>query len=182
MVRLDVTVTHPAQPDLPDLPDLPDVVVRPATPDDVPLILTMIRELAQFERSLHEVQATEDLLRAHLFADAPLVFCHIAEDGGGPVGFALWFVNFSTWMGKHGIYLDDLYVRPAARGRGIGRRLLATLAAIALERGYDRVDWWVLDWNADAIRFYRTIGAVAMDEWTVQRLTGDALRAMAGHA
>jgi GNAT superfamily N-acetyltransferase len=139
----------------------------------------MIRELAEFERSLDEVEATDDRLRASLFAAAPLAFCHLAEVDGEPVAFALWFVNFSTWVGKHGIYLDDLYVRPAARGHGVGRQLLATLAAICVERGYDRLDWWVLDWNADAIRFYRSIGAVAMDEWTVQRLTGDALRAVA---
>ncbi len=159
-----------------------DVVIRPATVADVPLVLTMIRELAQFERSLHEVLATEELLRANLFAEQPMVFCHIALVGDEPVGFALWFVNFSTWVGKHGIYLDDLYVRQEARSRGIGRRLLATLAAICIERGYDRLDWWVLDWNADAIRFYRSIGAIAMDEWTVQRLTGDALRTVATSA
>jgi GNAT superfamily N-acetyltransferase len=159
-----------------------DVVIRPATVDDVPLVLEMIRELAEFERSLHEVRATEELLRANLFAESPMVFAHIAEVEGQPAGFALWFINFSTWTGKHGIYLDDLYVRPEARSRGIGRRLLATLAAVCVERGYDRLDWWVLDWNADAIRFYRTIGAVAMDEWTVQRLTGPALRAMADGA
>lgn len=156
-----------------------EVVIRPATPADVPVVLALIRELAQFERSLPEVVATEDLLRESLFAPTPMVFAHLAEDRGEVVGFAVWFVNFSTWVGRHGIYLDDLYVRPAARGRGIGRRLLATLAAICVERGYDRLDWWVLDWNADAIRFYRSIGAVAMDEWTVQRLSGDALRAMA---
>jgi GNAT superfamily N-acetyltransferase len=157
-----------------------DVVVRPAVPADVPLILVMIRELAEFERSLHEVQATEDLLTGNLFADQPAVFCHIAEVDGEPLGFALWFVNFSTWMGKHGIYLDDLYVRPAARGAGVGTALLKTLAAICVERGYDRLDWWVLDWNEKAIGFYRSIGAVAMDEWTVQRLTGEPLRRMAG--
>jgi GNAT superfamily N-acetyltransferase len=156
-----------------------EVAVRPAVPDDVPQILTMIRELAEFERSLHEVEATEDLLRASLFADQPAVFCHIAEVDGDVLGFALWFVNFSTWMGKHGIYLDDLYVRPQARGRGIGRALLAELATICVERGYDRLDWWVLDWNEKAIGFYRSIGAIGMDEWTVQRLTGDALRRMA---
>ncbi|MDQ1629826.1 MAG: hypothetical protein QOI54_3570 [Actinomycetota bacterium] len=155
------------------------IVIRPAVVEDVPLILAMVRELAQFERSLHEVRATEEMLRASLFAQQPAVFCHIAQDTDEPVGFALWFVNFSSWTGRHGIYLDDLYVRPAARNRGIGRRLLSTLAAICVERGYDRLDWWVLDWNADAIRFYRSIGATAMDEWTVQRLTGDALRAMA---
>jgi GNAT superfamily N-acetyltransferase len=156
-----------------------DVVVRPAMVEDVPVILEMIRELADFERSLHEVEATEELLRQNLFAEQPAVFCHIAEVAGEPLGFALWFVNFATWTGRHGIYLDDLYVRPQARGRGIGRALLSALAAICVERGYPRLDWWVLDWNERAIEFYRSIGAVAMDEWTVQRLTGDALRRMA---
>jgi GNAT superfamily N-acetyltransferase len=155
-------------------------VVRPAVRADVPLILTMIRELAEFERSLHEVQATEELLTQNLFADQPAVFCHIAEVDGDAVGFALWFINFSTWVGKHGIYLDDLYVRPATRGRGVGRALLATLARICVERGYDRLDWWVLDWNDKAIGFYRSIGALSMDEWTVQRLSGEPLRRMAG--
>jgi GNAT superfamily N-acetyltransferase len=155
-------------------------VVRPAQPTDVPLILTMIRELAEFERSLHEVQATEDLLAENLFADQPAVFCHVAEHNGEPVGFALWYVNFSTWVGKHGIYLDDLYVRPEARGAGVGSALLRALARICADRGYDRLDWWVLDWNEKAIGFYRSIDAVAMDEWTVQRLTGEPLRRMAG--
>jgi GNAT superfamily N-acetyltransferase len=157
-----------------------DVVVRPAVRTDVPLILAMIRELAEFERSLHEVQATEELLTANLFAEQPAVFCHIAEVDGEPLGFALWFVNFSTWVGKHGIYLDDLYVRPAARGSGVGTALLRALSRICVERGYDRLDWWVLDWNEKAIGFYRAIGAVGMDEWTVQRLTGEPLRRMAG--
>jgi GNAT superfamily N-acetyltransferase len=155
-------------------------VIRPATRADVPLILTMIRELAEFERSLHEVQATEELLTQNLFAEQPAVFCHIAEIDGEAVGFALWFVNFSTWVGKHGIYLDDLYVRPAARGGGVGTALLQTLARICVERGYDRLDWWVLDWNEKAIGFYQSIDAIAMDEWTVQRLTGEPLRRMAG--
>jgi GNAT superfamily N-acetyltransferase len=154
--------------------------VRPATRADVPLILTMIRELAEFERSLHEVQATEELLAQNLFAEQPAVFCHIAEIDGEAVGFALWFVNFSTWLGKHGIYLDDLYVRPAARGSGVGTSLLQTLARICVDRGYDRLDWWVLDWNEKAIGFYESIDAVAMDEWTVQRLAGEPLRRMAG--
>jgi GNAT superfamily N-acetyltransferase len=154
--------------------------VRPATRADVPLILSMIRELAEFERSLHEVQATEELLAQNLFAEQPAVFCHIGEIDGEAVGFALWFVNFSTWVGKHGIYLDDLYVRPAARGSGVGTSLLQTLARICVDRGYDRLDWWVLDWNERAIGFYRSIEAVAMDEWTVQRLTGEPLRRMAG--
>jgi GNAT superfamily N-acetyltransferase len=154
--------------------------VRPATRADVPLILTMIRELAEFERSLHEVRATEELLAQNLFAEQPAVFCHIAEIDGEAVGFALWFVNFSTWVGMHGIYLDDLYVRPAARGLGVGTSLLQTLARICVDRGYDRLDWWVLDWNERAIGFYRSIDAVAMDEWTVQRLAGEPLRRMAG--
>lgn len=155
------------------------VVVRAATIDDVPLILTMIRELAEFERSLHEVQASEVLLRESLFAEQPAVFCHIAEVDDQPLGFALWFINFSTWTGKHGIYLDDLYVRPEARGQGIGTALLRELAGICVARGFDRLDWWVLDWNQKASDFYRSIDAIAMDEWTVQRLTGDALRTMA---
>lgn len=159
-----------------------DILVRPALRTDVPLILTMIRELAEFERSLHEVLATEELLTQSLFADQPAVFCHIAEVNGEAVGFALWFINFSTWVGKHGIYLDDLYVRPATRGKGVGRAMLATLAGICVERGYNRLDWWVLDWNEKAIGFYESIGAIAMDEWTVQRLTGGPLRRMAGAA
>jgi len=163
-------------------PTTTGTVVRPATRDDVPLILTMIRELAEFERSLDEVQATEALLTENLFAEQPAVFCHIAELDGEAVGFALWFINFSTWVGKHGIYLDDLYVRPAARGTGVGTVLLQTLARICVDRGYDRLDWWVLDWNEKAIGFYRSIGAIAMDEWTVQRLTGEPLRRMAGIA
>jgi GNAT superfamily N-acetyltransferase len=154
------------------------IVVRAATVGDVPLILTMIRELAEFERSLHEVQATEALLRENLFGEQRAVFCHVAEVDGEPLGFALWFINFSSWRGKHGIYLDDLYVRPEARGRGIGTALLRELAGICLDRGYDRLEWWVLDWNQKAIDFYRSIDAIAMDEWTVQRLTGAALRAM----
>ncbi len=153
-------------------------VIRPAEPDDVPLILAMIRELADFERSLREVRATEDLLATHLFAETPQVFCHVAEVGGEPVGFAVWFVNFSTWVGRHGIYLDDLYVRPPARGKGVGTALLRALARICVHRGYDRLDWWVLDWNEQAIGVYQAIGAVPMDEWTVWRLHGEPLRAL----
>jgi GNAT superfamily N-acetyltransferase len=150
-------------------------LVRPARPDDVPVVLSLIRELADYERSLDSVQTTEADLLAVLFGDAPAAYCHVAEVGGAVAGFALWFLNFSTWVGSHGIYLEDLYVRPSARGTGVGNALLMTLIEIAAERGYGRVEWSVLDWNTDAQGFYRSIGAVPMDGWTVWRLDGDAL-------
>lgn len=150
-------------------------MIRPATPDDVPAILGMVRELAEYERARHEVRATEAQLRTALFGEHPAVYAHIAEDEetGEAVGFALWFLNFSTWLGTHGIYLEDLYVKPHTRGHG--RALLTRLAQIAAERGYGRVEWSVLDWNDPSIAFYKSLGAVPMDEWTVFRLTGDAL-------
>jgi GNAT superfamily N-acetyltransferase len=150
--------------------------VRPARPDDVPVVLSLIRELADYEHSLASVEATEPDLQAALFGDAPAAYCHVAEIAGEVVGFALWFLNFSTWVGSHGIYLEDLYVRPSARGTGLGRALLATLVEIARDRGYSRVEWSVLNWNVDAQGFYRSIGALPMDDWTVWRLDGDALR------
>ena len=155
------------------------VTIRPATAGDVPRIVELIRELADYERSLDQVTATEDDLHAALFAAQPAVFAHVAEAGREVVGFALWFLNFSTWLGRHGIYLEDLYVTPAMRGRGIGKTLLAELAATCVRRGYGRLEWWVLDWNAPAIGFYRSIGAEPMSEWTVQRLTGPALSRLA---
>jgi GNAT superfamily N-acetyltransferase len=162
--------------------------IRPATPDDVPEIFAMIRELAAYEKSSHEVQSNEGLLHASLFADEPAVWCSILEhqeSDGEPwlvAGFAIWFRNFFTWTAKHSIYLDDLYVREQYRGLGYGKALLQHLAAICVERGYPRLDWWVLDWNANAIAFYRRIGAIGMDEWTVNRLTGPALERLAsGH-
>jgi len=155
-------------------------VIRQAGPDDVPAIHRLIRELAEYERSLAEVTATEADLRASLFAGQPAVFAHVAELDGQIVGFALWFLNFSTWVGRHGIYLEDLYVMPEMRGSGIGHALLAELAAICVQRGYGRLEWWVLDWNSPAQGFYRSLGAMPMDEWTVHRLTGPALRALAG--
>ena len=154
-------------------------LIRPASPDDVPRILELIRELADYERSLDEVEATEDGLRAALFAASPAVFAHVAELDGEVVGFALWFLNFSTWLGKHGIYLEDLYVTPATRGRGLGKALLAELAAICEREGYGRLEWWVLDWNEPAIGFYRSIGAEPMSAWTVQRLSGRLLSDLA---
>ena len=153
--------------------------ITPATAADVPTILHLIRSLAEYERLSHEVVATEDSLHAALFGDRPGAECLIARAHGEPVGFALWFHNFSTWKGRRGLYLEDLYVTPAARGQGIGRALLIHLAGIAVERGCARFEWSVLDWNAPAIAFYRSLGAVAMDEWTVNRVTGDALRALA---
>ena len=157
-------------------------MIRAATPDDVPSIVELIRDLAEYERARHEVLVDEDMLRAALFAPAPAVYAHVAEADDEVVGFALWFLTFSTWLGRHGIYLEDLYVRPEHRGGGHGRALLATLAAIAVERGYGRVEWAVLDWNEPALSFYRSLGAGVMDEWTVHRLTGDALRSLAASA
>ncbi|KAA6214070.1 GNAT family N-acetyltransferase [Streptomyces albofaciens JCM 4342] len=155
-------------------------MIRTATVDDVPVIHTMIRELAAYEREPDAAKATEAQLREALFGEHPAVFALLAEDAGSPVGFALWFRNFSTWTGTHGVYLEDLYVRPEARGGGHGKALLAALAEICVERGYARFEWSVLDWNEPSIGFYRSIGAEPMDEWTVFRLTGDALRNLAG--
>jgi GNAT superfamily N-acetyltransferase len=154
--------------------------VRRAEPADVPRILELIKELADYERSLDQVSATAEELSAALFAEQPAVFAHVAEVDDTVVGFAIWFVNFSTWLGKHGIYLEDLYVTPTVRGRGVGKALLAELAATCVRRGYGRLDWWVLDWNEPAIGFYRSVGAEPMSEWTVQRLSGAALTGLAG--
>jgi GNAT superfamily N-acetyltransferase len=145
----------------------------------VPRILELIRELADYERAIDQVTATADGLAAALFAPRPAVFAHVAVAGDDVVGFALWFLNFSTWLGRHGVYLEDLYVTPSMRGRGIGKALLAELAAICERRGYGRLEWWVLDWNTPAIGFYRSIGAQPMSEWTVQRLDGKPLRDLA---
>ena len=155
------------------------MAIREARPEDVPEILSMIRELADYERAPDAVIATEDLLHDALFCDAPAVFALIAEEDESSVGFALWFRNFSTWLGRHGVYLEDLYVRPDHRGNGHGKALLAALARICIERGYGRLEWWVLDWNEPALAFYRSIGAVPMDEWTVHRVTGEPLQRLA---
>ncbi|MEU3567789.1 GNAT family N-acetyltransferase [Kitasatospora sp. NPDC036755] len=154
-------------------------MIRTAVSTDVPVIHAMIRELADYEQALHEAKATEEQLHEALFGENPALFGLIAEDDatGEPVGFAVWFRNFSTWRGTHGIYLEDLYVRPQARGGGHGKALLLELARIAVERGYSRVEWSVLDWNQPSIDFYKSIGAVPMDEWTVYRLTDEALAA-----
>jgi GNAT superfamily N-acetyltransferase len=156
--------------------------IRPAAEPDVPLILRFIRELAEYERLLHEVVATEERLRDTLFGARPAAEVVIAEDADEAVGFALFFHNYSTFLAQPGIYLEDLYVRPEARGRGAGRALLAHLARLAKERGCGRLEWWVLDWNESAIRFYRSLGAQPMDDWTVFRLTGDELARLADEA
>ena len=157
-------------------------MIRPARPQDVPAIHRLIRELADYEKSAGQVTGTEEDLRRSLFAEQPAVFAHVAEQDGAVAGYALWFLNYSTWLGQHGIYLEDLYVTPAVRGSGLGRALLAELARICVQRGYTRLEWLVLDWNEPARGFYRSLGAVAMDEWTVHRLTGPALSALAGRA
>ncbi|MFS8638924.1 MAG: GNAT family N-acetyltransferase [Gemmatimonadota bacterium] len=156
--------------------------IRPAVEDDVPLVLTFIRELAEYERLRHEAVATEELIRQALFGPRRYAEVIFAELDGQPVGFALFFHNFSTFVGRPGLYLEDLYVRPEFRGRGIGRRLLVHLAAIAKERGCGRMEWSVLDWNEPAIRFYRSLGARPMDEWTVFRLTEPEIAALAAEA
>ncbi|WP_419809369.1 N-acetyltransferase family protein [Sphingomonas sp.] len=153
-------------------------MIRPATPADVPTILRFVRDLAAFEREPDAVEATEAMLHEALFGAHPAAEAVIAEKGE-PLGFALFFHNFSTWTGRRGLYLEDLYVTPAARGRGVGAALLRHLARLAVERDCARFEWSVLDWNVDAVNFYRALGAVGMDEWTVQRVSGDALRKLA---
>ena len=153
--------------------------IRPARPGDAALVFGFVRELAAYERLAHEVDADEAMIDAALFGETPRVFCDIAEWEGEPVGFALWFYNFSTFRGRHGIYLEDLFVRESARGRGIGKALLAALAARCRDEGLARLEWWVLDWNAPSIAFYESLGAVPMDEWTVMRVTGEALERLA---
>lgn len=155
--------------------------IRFATRPDVPQILAFVRELAAFEREPDAVLATEPMLQAALFGPRPAAEAVIAEGADGvPLGFALFFQNFSTWTGLPGMYLEDLYVTPAARGAGVGKALLRHLADIAVTRGYGRFEWSVLDWNQPAIDFYRAMGTTGMDEWTVQRVTGDALARLAG--
>jgi GNAT superfamily N-acetyltransferase len=161
----------------------PHYTIRPARPQDVPAIVAMVHELAEYERAPERCRLTDDRLRAALFATRPAVFGHIALDAGSgePLAMMLWFLNFSTWEGGHGIYLEDLYVRPAARGLGLGRAMLATLADVCVRRGYERLDWSVLDWNP-AREFYAAIGAGPIDDWVPYRLTGRGLTALAATA
>ena len=154
--------------------------IRAAAPADAATILRFVRELAAYEREPDAVEASEATLGEALFGGSPAAEAVIAEQGGEAVGFALFFHNFSTWTGRRGVYLEDLYVTPTARGSGAGRALLAHLAGLALDRDCARFEWSVLDWNEPAIAVYRKLGAVALDEWTVQRVTGAALRRLAG--
>jgi GNAT superfamily N-acetyltransferase len=155
-------------------------VIRPATPADVPVILQLVRELAAYEREPDAVEATEEMLATALFGPAPVASCHLAELDGEVVGFALWYVTFSTWKGRPGLWLEDLFVRPEARGLGLGKALLQELARVCVDRGYARFEWWVLDWNVSAQGFYKSLGARPEDAWTVWRVDGDALRELAG--
>ena len=154
-------------------------MIRPAEAADIPAIHQLIRDLAEYEKALPEVSATVEDLRRALLGEQPAVFAHVAETEGQVAGFALWFLSFSTWTGQHGIYLEDLYVRPDQRRSGLGRALLAELARICMTRGYARLEWSVLDWNSPARRFYASLGAVEMSEWTVTRLAGPALADLA---
>lgn len=153
--------------------------IRPSTTSDSALILGFIRELAEYEKLAHEVTATEQDIQAQLFGSKPKAECVIAEFEGKAIGFALYFHNFSTFVGKPGLYLEDLYVKPAFRGKGYGRRLLSYLAKLAIERGCGRFEWAVLDWNAPAIRFYQSLGAKMMESWRINRLSGNALEKLA---
>ena len=158
---------------------LVDFQIRPARVEDVPIILQLIRDLATYERAPNEVVATEELLNGVLFGEKPVAEVLLAFEGESPVGFAVYFYNFSTWLGRPGLYLEDLFVRPENRGKGYGRALLVELAKIARDRDCGRMEWAVLDWNEPAIKFYRTLGAQPMHEWTVFRLTREEIAKLA---
>jgi GNAT superfamily N-acetyltransferase len=150
--------------------------IRSARKDEVEIVLQLIHDLAHYEKAPNEVEATEKELLETIFVDDARVFCDVVEVDGEIAGMAIWFLNYSTWQGKHGIYLEDLFIKPEFRGRGFGKALLQHLAKVCDERGYGRFQWWVLDWNSPAIEFYKSLGAVAMDEWTVYRVSGDPLK------
>lgn len=156
--------------------------IRLAQPADIADIHRLIYELAVYEKAPEQMVATVDQISDSLFKDNPVAFAHVAEVDGKIVGIALWFLNYSTWLGKPGIYLEDLFVQPEYRGHGIGKGFMKTLAQLCIERGYERFQWWVLDWNEPSIEFYKSLGAVAMDEWTVFRLSGDALKKFASES
>jgi GNAT superfamily N-acetyltransferase len=158
------------------------LTIRPARPGEAGLVLAFVRELADYEKLTHEVAATEAMIDAALFGDSPRVFCDFAEWDGEPVGFAVWFVDFSTFSGRSGIYLEDLFVRPAYRGKGLGKALLQHLARTCVEKGWSRLQWAVLDWNKPSIEFYKSLGAVMLDGWTGCRVSGPALTRLAGES
>ena len=153
--------------------------IRRARPDEAGVVLALVKELAEYEKLLHEVEASEAMIADALFGDNPRLFCEIAEWNGEVAGFAVWFVNFSTFSGRSGIYLEDLFVRPAARGKGIGKALLAHLAKQCVANNWSRLQWSVLDWNVPSIEFYKSLGAVMLDEWTICKIAGPALIALA---
>jgi GNAT superfamily N-acetyltransferase len=153
--------------------------LRRARSDEAGLVLSLVRELAEYEKLSHEVEATEADIAAALFGENPVLFCEIAEWAGEPAGFAVWFLNYSTFAGRPGIYLEDLFVRPAQRGKGIGKALLTHLAKRCIANGWSRLQWSVLDWNTPSIDFYKSLGAVLMDEWTICKVSGPALIALA---
>ena len=155
------------------------LAIRRARPDENSLIFSLICELAEYEKLSHEVEATEEGIAAALFGEHPRIYCEIAEWNGEGVGFAVWFFNFSTFSGRAGIFLEDLFVRPAFRGKGIGKALLAHLAKLCVENGWSRIQWSVLDWNTPSIDFYKTLGAQMMDEWKLCKVTGAALSQLA---
>ena len=154
--------------------------IRPALPSEGQLIIDLIRELAAYEKAEDQARATIEQIDSAFFCENPAVFCHLIEaDSGEVVGFGIWFLNYSTWSSTHGIYLEDLFVRPEHRGQGFGKALLIFLAKLCIERGYHRFQWWVLDWNTPSIEFYKSLGAELMDEWTVMRVSRDALTNLA---
>jgi len=156
------------------------LAIRPARPGDAALVVQFVRELAEYEKLSHECETTEAMIDQALFSASPRLFCDIAEWDGAPVGNAVWFLNFSTFTGRHGIYLEDLFVRPAFRHKGIGKALMVNLAQRCVAQGWTRFEWSVLDWNTPSIEFYRSIGAQLKAEWTICRVSGDALKRLAG--
>ena len=157
-------------------------MIRLARKEDSPRIHTLIKDLALYEKAPLEAKATLEQINESLFSDNPHAYCHVVEVDGTVVGISIWFLNYSTWLGKPGIYLEDLYIDPAHRGKGFGLALLKELAKICIERDYERLQWWVLDWNEPSIEFYKSLGAEAMDEWTVYRVSGDALKKLAANS
>jgi len=157
-------------------------VIRNARVEDSPRILALIKDLAEYEKAPLEAKATLEQIEESLFSPSPQAFCHVVEVDGLVVGISIWFLNYSTWLGKPGIYLEDLYIDPVYRGKGFGLALLKELAKICIERNYERLQWWVLDWNEPSIEFYKSLGAEAMDDWTVYRVSGDALKKLAANS